>query len=100
MCLLAVNAKPQAGGEMRVSVPILYPVAVEHIHDRRILIRHHKMWDPSPGVDAPRSEHLAALRQFSMQDPGYGVPRIQLPRTRVHKELLVWRLPLRSRLGA
>ena len=54
-------------------------VVVEHSRVC-ISIRRHKMWDPSPGVDAPRSEPLTALRQFSMQDPGFEVPRIYLSR--------------------
>ena len=67
---------------MRVPFPFS-TVAVEHIHDRRILIRHHMMWESLTRCGkAPRSEPLAALRQFSMQDPGYGVPRIQLPHRR------------------
>jgi hypothetical protein len=34
---------------------------------------------------APRSEPLAALRQFCMQDPGFEVPRIYLLGTWVNK---------------
>ncbi len=70
---------------MRAPVPVS-SVAVEHIHDRScISIQHHKMWDLSPGVDAPRSEPLAALRQCPMQYPGFGVPRISLLGTSVNK---------------
>jgi hypothetical protein len=49
---------------MRVPFPVS---TVAEGHSRScISIRHHKMWDLSPGVDAPSSEPLAALRRFSM----------------------------------
>jgi hypothetical protein len=70
-------------GEICFPFPVS-TVAEEHSRSC-ISIRHHKMWDPLPGVDAPRSEPLAALRQFSMQDPGFGVPRISLLRISVNK---------------
>jgi hypothetical protein len=69
---------------MRAPIPVS-SVAVEHIHDSCISIQHHMMWDPSVGVDAPRSEPLAALRQFSLQDPGYEFPRIYLLRRWVNR---------------
>jgi hypothetical protein len=53
--------------------------AVEHIHGRP-----HRSGttrcrrSPSPGVDAPRSEPCGFVTAFSMQDPGFGVPRIHL----------------------
>jgi hypothetical protein len=47
--LLPVSAKPYAG-EMRAPFPVS-TVVVEHSR-YCISIRHHKMWDPSPGVDA------------------------------------------------
>ena len=82
MCLLPASAKPYAG-EMRVAFP-LSSVAVEHSRSVHI--------DPAPPDvgsltgrgDAPRSEPLAALGQFSMQDPGFEVRRISLLGTSVN----------------
>ena len=62
------------------------------IHDRRISIQH-QAW-------MRREASLAALRQFSMQCPGSGVPRVYLLSNPVNRHALVSCATLPHRSGS